>query len=128
MMPTSTKTQETKMKTLNNFAAQGDFIIRRIKDIPANVEAIPAEGDHFIVAHSETGHNHVMERTHVASFKPKDVKDVDLYTLFFSVAQDTEITHLREFDTHESIMVPPGNYEVRRQREYTPEGFRRAAD
>jgi hypothetical protein len=25
-------------------------------------------------------------------------------------------------------MVPPGNYEVRRQREYTPEGFRRAAD
>ena len=116
------------MKTLNNFAAQGDFIIRRIKEIPANAEPVMADGQHFIVAHSETGHNHVMERTHVTAFKPQDVKDVDLYNLFFSVAQDTEITHLRNFDTHESIMVPPGNYEVRRQREYTPEGFRRAAD
>ena len=118
----------TNIKVLKNMAAQGDFIIRRIKEIPENVEPIVEEGKHFIIAHSETGHNHVMERTHVTGFKPKDVKDADLYNLFFSVAQDTEITHLRDFDTHQPILVPPGNYEVRRQREYTPEGFRRAAD
>ncbi len=116
------------MKTLNNFAAQGDFIIRRIKEIPQDaVKVDPVDGV-FVVAHSETGHNHVMERTHVTGYMPENTKDVDLYKLFFSVEQDTAITHLRSHDTHESIMVPPGNYEVRRQREYTPEGFRRAAD
>lgn len=116
------------MKTLKNFAAQGDFIIRRIKDIPESLEEVQPEGGKFIVAHSETGHNHVMERTNVTAYKPAGVKDVDLYTMFFSVAQDTQIDHLRSYDTHESIAVPPGNYEVRRQREYTPEGFRRAQD
>ena len=117
------------MKTLGNMAAQGDFIIFRIKNIPEGVEAVqPDATGKFIVAHSETGHNHVMERTGVSCFKPANVKEADLYQLFFAVEKDTVIEHLRSFDTHEAIRVPPGNYQVKRQREYTPEGFRRAAD
>jgi hypothetical protein len=38
------------------------------------------------------------------------------------------VEHLRSFDTHESISIGPGNYEIRRQRENAPEGWRRAAD
>jgi len=116
------------MKTFTKMAAQGDFIIFRINQIPLDVEALSADNDFFIIAHSETGHNHVMERTHVEAFLPKNTKSVDLYELFLNVKEPTEINHLRSFDTHETLLVPPGQYVVKRQREYTPEGFRRAAD
>ena len=116
------------MRTFDRMAAQGDFIIRRIKEIPKNVEAIVPENGKFVVAHSETGHNHVMERTHVSAFKETGTKDVDLYKMFLVVEEPTEIVHLRSHDTHETILVPTGFFEVRRQREYVPDGFRRAAD
>jgi hypothetical protein len=44
------------------------------------------------------------------------------------VNKDTELKHLRSFDTHESLSIPEGLYRINRQREYTPEGYRRAAD
>lgn len=116
------------MKTFTKMAAQGDFIILRINDIPKNVDAMEHENGVFVIAHSETGHNHVMERTNVEAFVPKNTKSVDLYELFLNVKEPTEINHLRSFDTHETLLVPPGQYVVKRQREYTPEGFRRAAD
>jgi hypothetical protein len=116
------------MKTFTKIAAQGDFMIIRINEIPSNVEPMKIEDGVYVVAHSETGHNHVMERTNVEAFVPKDTKEVDLYELFLNVKEPTEINHLRSFDTHETLMVPPGQYVIKRQREYTPEGFRRAAD
>ena len=116
------------MKTFNRMAAQGDFIIMKIESLPEGLIPMEPENNKYVVAHSETGHNHVMERTNVMAFRPKDVKDVDLYELFLVVKEPTEINHLRSFDTHEALLVPPGNYKIRRQREYTPAGFRRAAD
>ena len=47
---------------------------------------------------------------------------------WLQVNRSTALDHLRPHDTHESIMFEPGIYEVRRQREYTPEGFRRVED
>lgn len=116
------------MKTFTKMAAQGDFIIFRVNEIPANIEPIEAEGEHIVVAHSETGHNHVMERTNVKAFKEAGTKEVDLYKLFLLVDKPTEINHLRSHDTHETLLVPPGKYEIRRQREYVAEGFRKAQD
>mgnify|MGYP000494071684 CR=1 FL=1 len=116
------------MKTFTKMAAQGDFIIFRVNEIPANIEPIEAEGDHIVVAHSETGHNHVMERTNVQAFKEAGTKEADLYKLFLLVDKPTEINHLRSHDTHETLLVPPGKYEIRRQREYVAEGFRKAQD
>jgi hypothetical protein len=116
------------MKTFTKMAAQGDFIILRINDIPDNVETLEAENGKFVVAHSETGHNHVMVADRVEAYKPKNVADADLYELFLNVKSPTEIVHLRSFDTHESLLVDEGKYVIKRQREYTPEGFRRAAD
>lgn len=117
------------MKTFTKMAAQGDFIILRIPSIPANVERlIPDTSGNIVVAHSETGHNHVMVADRVEAYKPAGVKEVDLYEMFLSVKAPTEINHLRSFDTHETLLVPPGDYMVRRQREYVAEGFRRAQD
>ena len=116
------------MKTFTKMAAQGDFIIIRIDDIPENVEKMESENGYFTIAHSETGHNHVMVADRVEAFKPDHVPDNDLYELFLIVKEPTDIQHIRSFDTHETLRVPPGNYQIRRQREYTPAGFRRAAD
>ena len=115
-------------KTFTRMAAQGDFIIRRIEEIPGEVEAVAPENGVFVVAHSETGHNHVLEAEHVTAYKPAGVKEVDLYQMFLKVDAPSEINHLRSYDTHETLIVPPGKYEIRRQREYVAEGFRRAKD
>jgi len=117
------------MKTFTKMAAQGDFIIMRIKALPKGlVKVAPVQGKH-IVAHSETGHNHVMEAEHVTAYKSEKITDDSkLFELFFSVEKDTPIEHLRSFDTHETLLVPAGDYIVKRQREYVPEGFRKAAD
>jgi hypothetical protein len=116
------------MKTFTKMAAQGDFIIIRIDDIPADVETFESEDGKFVVAHSETGHNHVMVADRVEAYRPKHTPDNDLYELFLNVKAPTEIKHLRSFDTHETLLVDEGKYVIKRQREYTAEGFRRAAD
>lgn len=116
------------MKTFTRMAAQGDAIFLRIDVIPSNVEKVQPENGKVIVAHSESGHSHVMEATTVTAYKPAGVKEVDLYQLFLQVDEPTELVHLRSFDTHETIVFPAGKYEIRRQREHVPEGFRRAQD
>jgi hypothetical protein len=116
------------MQTFINMAAQGDFVIFKVNKIPDNVEVVTPEKGNFIIAHSETGHNHVMEAEKVKAFKPAKVADVDLYELFLEVKEPTKIEHLRSYDTHESLLVPAGTWQIKRQREYTAEGFRRAQD
>jgi hypothetical protein len=119
------------MKTFTNMAAQGDFVIMRVADLPENENFVEIEADatgNIVVAHSETGHNHVMERENVTVYRDSNTSDADLYELFMIVKEPAEIKHLRSYDTHETLLVPPGTYKIRRQREYTAEGFRRAAD
>lgn len=113
------------MKTFNNMAAQGDFLIIKRGAIPDGFQEVGCDSGVHVIAHSETGHNHVMKAQSVRAFIPKKP---DIYTLFLQVDEPTAIEHLRSFDTHEALLVPPGIYEVKRQREYTPEGFRRAQD
>lgn len=116
------------MKTFTRYAAQGDFLIIKIDALPQKIEAVTPRGAHHVIAHSETGHDHVMEAERVQCYKPMGTADKDIYELFLAVEAPTEINHLRSFDTHEPILVNPGNYMVKRQREYVAEGFRRAAD
>jgi hypothetical protein len=117
------------MKTFKNMAAQGDLLLRRITAIPAEATPLAACNGAFVVAHSETGHNHVIaERPNVRMFTTGDPMVSYLQVVEATDAAETILEHLRTFDTHESISVPPGAYEVRRQREYAPEGWRRVED
>lgn len=117
------------MKTFKNRAAQGDLMISRIVSIPDGVKPVDADKGKFIVAHSETGHNHVIEAApNVQLFTAGDPMISYLQVIEAADAAETLLEHLRSFDTHETISIPPGNYEIRRQREYTPEGWRRVED
>lgn len=117
------------MKTFNKCAAQGDLMIRRIDSIPSSATTVVAENGNFVVAHSETGHHHVIaERPGVKYYTTGDPMISYLEVIEATDATETLLEHLRSYDTHETIKIEPGNYEIRRQREYTPEGWRRVED
>ena len=115
------------MKTFVNQAAQGDLLLMRIAALPDNLSIVPAEADKtLIVGHSETGHHHVLDSEKVTMYRLPE----EIYECFLVVHESVELRHLRSFDTHESILVQPGTYRVRRQREraYQPNGWRQAQD
>lgn len=119
------------MKTFKTQAAQGDVWFLRIGDAAASAWLLPKSAmpvapklRMVVVAHSETGHHHVMDADKVTMYRLPD----EIYECFLVVREVTSLDHLRPFDTHESILFEPGVYRVRRQREYTPEGLRRVVD
>lgn len=115
------------MRTFKNYAAQGEAFIRRIEKAEGNEVAPESNGQH-IIAHSETGHHHVMNAANVTVLeRTKDVPQ-GMKILNLIVDEPTALDHLRPTDTHDPIMFDPGHYEVRLQREYTPEGYRRVQD
>ena len=117
------------MQTFINTAAQGDLLIRRIESIPATAKPLKAERGNFIVAHSETGHHHVIaERPGVQVFTTGDPMVSYLQVIEATEQTEALLEHLRSYDTHETIAIPPGTFELRRQREYTPEGWRQVQD
>jgi hypothetical protein len=111
-------------KVTDKPAFQGDLMSRRIGTLPTKVTPSAAENGVHILAHSETGHHHVIEADAATRF----IDDTNAFIAYLKVASETEIKHLRGFDTHEALTLTPGIYEVRQQREYFPEGFRPAAD
>lgn len=117
------------MKTFQKMAAQGDLLIRRIDALPTMATPIKAEKGVFIVAHSETGHNHIIaERPNVKLFTTGDPMISYLEVIEATDQAECLLEHLRIFDTHETIKINSGIYEIRRQREYTPKGWRRVED
>lgn len=113
------------MKTIKKSSTkpvfQGDIMLTRVTKLPG--DAKPQKGT--IVAHSETGHHHVAERAKV--FTVPDGETLYLQALGKSV----DVVHKRSYDTHETIRLQtePGDvFKIRRQREHTPDGWRRVED
>lgn len=113
-----------KPLTFKHRAAQGDMIITRINRLPDGLEVAQPENGYVVVTHSETGHNHVIEANRAQLLIDK----TNTFIAYLNVFEPCELEHLRSFDTHAPIALDKGYYEVRRQREYTPQGWRRAQD
>lgn len=94
----------------------------------------------FIVAHSETGHHHMLYFRPVEKEGEHEVNFVApaLYRpttgpsemfAFIKAPEGGEIRHLRPYDTHETLVLPKGFEGVLvRQREFSPQGWRRVED
>jgi hypothetical protein len=107
--------------------AQGDVMLIPVAALPeGKLPPIASENGNLIVTHSETSHHHiVMERPGVRMFQDA----MDQFRAFLVIeGEPADLEHLRSHDTHETLRLEPGVWEVRRQREYAPEGWRRAAD
>lgn len=114
------------MKQFDIQAAQGDVLITKVTSVPEGCKRIEPSGGKFIVAHSQTGHHHtVAEHPGVSFYQSKDPMIAYLEVID---SVETTLEHERSFDTHEALLLKGGTYEIRRQQEYTPEGWRRVAD
>lgn len=110
------------MKTFKDQMAQGDVLFIRVDSIPADAKKEKGKGK--VCAHSETGHHH--------SFDPDAsvfvYSTADQLVSYLDVKKPAILKHRRDFDTHEEVLFDIGKYEIRRQREYTPEGWRQIQD
>lgn len=105
-------------------AAQGDLLITRVDAIPPHLDVIKHDGP-TVLAHSETGHHHaIAERFGAVHYR----SDNPLVSFLEIEGGPALLEHHRSFDTHAPIDLGAGKYEIRRQREYTPEGWRRVED
>lgn len=111
-------------KHFENTAAQGDVFFQRIDALPDGLEPAQIEKGAYVVAHSETGHNHVIDSRAAQLFIDK----TNDFIAYLKVLEPCELKHLRDLATHEALAFKPGFYRVHRQREATPEGWQRAQD
>lgn len=108
-------------------AAQGDVVFRKVKAVPSGFAAQP-RGERVTVAHSETGHHHSIDVAGVRHFVGQDPL---ICYLQLETVEHADVVHHRPWDTHETLRLLGGIgsvWEVRRQREYTPAGWRRVED
>jgi hypothetical protein len=114
------------MKSITRQGAQGDVLFIKVSKVPEGfVEAPRKEEEPVVVAHSETGHNHVImaDVAHFIHASDNMKSYVKLGT------KPAHVEHLRAWDTHETLELKgePGEiWEIRRQEEWTPEGWKRA--
>lgn len=79
---------------------QGDLMIRRIDAVPAGLKTAVAERGVHILAHSETGHHHVIESRAADRF----IDEANAFIAYLEVMEPTELKHLRDHDTHETLV------------------------
>lgn len=105
--------------------AQGELLFRRVSKLPSGAKAQERNGQ-IVVGHSESGHHHAIDDLGVVRF---EVGDPLVCYLQISDAF-ADVVHHKSFDQHETIRLLGGGsiWEVRRQREFVPEGYRLVAD
>src|SRR3990167_7021607 len=109
------------MKTITNLAAQGDVLIQATDAIPEDSIKAKRTSGGFIVVESETHHHHMVSNRRVEMFM--DGKDP--LVCYLRVEGDyADLVHHRDVNPHETIRLPRGAYRIKRQREWTPEGWR----
>lgn len=128
----STAYQRKKAEIMNHVtqqAAQGDVFFIRVAAIPDGYAPVaPDCKGRYVAAHSETGHDHVIDASGVIYYEGRD--PLVAYLRLESV-DHADVIHLRSHDTHATVRLSGGAgaiYEVRKQREFDPAGERRAAD
>lgn len=106
---------------------QGDVGFFRVDSVPDGFAPAKPEAGKHIIAHSETGHHHVVDASDAIRFE-----GADPLRAYLKLESDcADVVHLRSFDTHGTVSLGGGKgaiWEVRRQREWDPAGERRAAD
>jgi len=118
----------TTVKTFEKCAAQGDVLFVKIDALPPHLIEQAPKGNELIITHSETGHNHVMVLDEPRDPAVRMYNSDNPLMSWLEVNRPTSLDHKRTNHTHESIMFQPGIYEIRRQQESAPKGWRQVHD
>lgn len=96
---------------------QGDVLIRRVARLRKQIGKKRASG--HILEGEATGHIHRLE-----DLTKAEVLEVGERLYLRVGAEGVRIIH----EEHNPITLPPGDFEITRQREYSPEAIRNVAD
>ena len=112
-------------------AYQGDVQFLRVARVPSGAVEVPREHGRLIVTHSETGHHHAIDAAGPSLWAVPG----DAMTAYLRVpaGSHADVVHHRPWDTHQTLRLLADEsgetvYEIRRQREWAPEGWRRVED
>lgn len=95
---------------------QGDILLVPVESLPDGLTEVPREEGRIILAEGEaTGHLHAID-SEEATFLATDLAEIE--GRFLQVEEEVALEH----PEHDTVMVPPGAYEVRRQRSYSEAG------
>lgn len=124
--------KDSEVATFKNQAAQGDLWFVRINKLPDHAKPAEKEPEgHYMLAHSESGHHHVIGSNAVKYYHdPED--DLQAF-LVVDQPKPGDVMPMAEHmktgpDRHGSIGFSPGVYRVRRSRERLPSGWQKSID
>jgi hypothetical protein len=101
------------------FYRQGDVGIVRVSRIPPKATPVERDQGRIVLAYGEvTGHAHAIAEESATLVRSSDGRT------FLRLEAPAVVRH----EEHAPVTLPPGRYEVRRQREYSPEAIRDVAD
>ena len=101
---------------------QGDILIVPLAKMPKGLDPIDCKDGPVLLADGEvTGHAHAIKDRRAALFR-----DPKLAAIFMHVSGDGPVA--LEHQEHSTVQIPPGIYQIIRQREYSPEAIRTIAD
>lgn len=97
---------------------QGDVLVVAVDRVPDAAREVDRDQGRVILAYGEvTGHAH-------AILEPTTVKLADGIAEYLSAPKGATIQH----EEHSAIELPPGDYKIVHQREYSPEAIRNVRD
>jgi len=115
-------------------AQQGEAKVYRLTALPADADTLSRMTDatsagHAIISHSESGHHHVLDRPGVKVLERTSDVPTGMRILYAIVDAPTALRQNANVP-HQPVLLDPGIYEFRIQREYDPfaEQARRVAD
>ena len=91
----------------------GELYLLPVDKVPKGKSS---EHNMFVLAHSETGHNHVLEAKPKTTFTVTEVGDS--VERFLSVTEPVKLVHRKTFDVHETRVLAPGDYKVFYKQEF----------
>lgn len=95
---------------------QGDLLFKQVKSVPQGKKRPTGH----ILEGEATGHIHRIAELDAAEVLERGEG------LYLNVTADGGVSIVHE--DHDTVVLPTGNYEVVRQREYSPEEIRNVAD
>ena len=105
-------------------ARQGDVLITKIDKVERHGNKVEREAGRIVLAHGEaTGHAHAISSA-AANLYEMTGGLADPSQRILSARELVELRH----EEHSEIILPAGNWEIRRQKEYEPGAIRNVAD
>ena len=127
-----------KALSRDGIVAQGDLLIVRAdlhtpKETHPSWKKVISTTGSYIVAHSETGHHHILRATagcaNPVLLRKEGTENPEIESLVRVEDGNTaEVVHLRDTHTHGTLILPPGAWYLLRQQRPTPEGWSVVAD